>query len=55
MNKDEQYVIYDSHISEREDGVYRVTSFYLAHSTGKKPFKIEEIKIADYNQKNLWN
>jgi len=52
---DEQYIIWDIQISEREDGVYKTTYFYLAHSTNKKPFKIKEEKIADYTEKNLWN
>ena len=55
MDEDKNYIIYDSVIQERSDGVYKVTYFYLAHSTNKKPFKREEEKIADYNKKNLWN
>ena len=55
MEEGENYIIWDSVIQERQDGVYKVTSYYLAHSTNKKPFKIEEEKIADYNKKYLWN
>lgn len=54
MNE-QQFVIWDSQIIERPDGVYKVMSFYLAYSTNKKPFKVEEEKIEDYNKKNLWN